>query len=80
MQTRGNPCVRCGKERILVKQLSEYIGTALTTYTLSTCPDKDCQKEVDRINAVKKERQESLMRKRLAVIRARSNNIHPPKR
>ena len=51
-----NPCVRCGKPRITVKSWSEKVGTAKIKYTLTECPDPDCQKLVDAANAEREEK------------------------
>lgn len=45
-----NPCVRCGKERILVKTWTEKHENSLIKYTLALCPDEKCQKIVDAAN------------------------------
>jgi hypothetical protein len=49
----SNPCIRCGKERILIKSWNEQIGLALTTFTTARCPDDECQKLVDRENELR---------------------------
>jgi len=48
-----NPCTRCGKERIQSKKWKEktvtFSGTTITvTRTNNICPDKECQKVVDK--------------------------------
>lgn len=43
----SNPCVRCGKERIMSKSWKKYIGTSLVTYSSFICPDEKCQEIVD---------------------------------
>lgn len=43
----GNPCVRCGKQRIVVKTWTEKIGNSMVTMEETACPDPACQKEVD---------------------------------
>lgn len=45
-----NPCIRCGKERRVVKTWVERTQTSLITYSLSICPDPACQKIVDKQN------------------------------
>lgn len=55
-KTNSNPCVRCGKERIIVKTWQDYIGESLVTYTLGLCPDKECQKIVDKANIAREEK------------------------
>lgn len=44
----NTPCIRCGKTRIIGKSWNEYIDKSLITYTLTVCPDPECQKIVDR--------------------------------
>lgn len=46
-----NPCIRCGKERILAKTWVEEIPTfgnktTKVTRSLNICPDPECQKIV----------------------------------
>lgn len=48
-----NPCIRCGKERIQSKKWKEktvtFSGTTIVvTRTNNICPDKECQKLVDK--------------------------------
>ncbi|MBI4036574.1 hypothetical protein HY386_01710 [Candidatus Daviesbacteria bacterium] len=47
-----NPCIKCGKERILSKTWKEYVGVSknLLIHTLTVCPDTACQKLVDEDN------------------------------
>jgi len=42
----SNPCSRCGKERVVVKSWNKRVGNSLLTYTLTSCPDPECQKRV----------------------------------
>lgn len=49
----SNPCIRCGKERIVVKSWNEQIGLAFTTFTTARCPDDACQKLVDHENELR---------------------------
>lgn len=57
-----NPCTRCGKERIQSKKWKEktvtFSGTTIVvTRTSNICPDKECQKVVDKeLNAQKAKR------------------------
>jgi len=48
----SNLCIRCGKERIVVKTWNEEIQTerrmTVITHTLTSCPDETCQKAVDK--------------------------------
>jgi hypothetical protein len=45
--TTGNPCSRCGTQRIVVKTWTEKIGNNMATMEETACPDPACQKEVD---------------------------------
>lgn len=51
-----NPCIRCGKERIITKTWKEKIGTSTIINTESVCPDLECQKKVDLDNKKYRER------------------------
>lgn len=57
-----NPCTRCGKERILKKKWKETTLTfsgkkIVVNRTMNVCPDKECQKVVDKeLNAQKAKR------------------------
>lgn len=44
---QNTPCIRCGKIRIVAKSWSEKINNSLLTYTLTVCPDSECQKIVE---------------------------------
>lgn len=45
---KSNPCVICGRERVVSKTWTETImmsyGESVITYTESVCPDSKCQK------------------------------------
>lgn len=56
----GNVCIRCGKERIVVKTWKEKIGNSVLTYTETACPDKECQKLVEKMNQEKKDKREQM--------------------
>jgi hypothetical protein len=43
----SNPCIRCGKERIVIETLKEYVGESLIVTTVMSCPDPDCQRKLD---------------------------------
>lgn len=53
-----NPCSRCGKERIVSKTWKEKIqtsfGDSMVVFTENICPDKECQKVVDKELAAQK--------------------------
>ncbi len=46
--SQSNPCIRCGKERIVAKSWKELVGKSLLTYTTNICPDPACQKLIDK--------------------------------
>ena len=57
-------CVRCGKQRIVLSVKEETIGNSVISTTETICPDPDCQKKVDGILAVEKQkRHQSFMQK-----------------
>ncbi|MBA3724356.1 MAG: hypothetical protein H0W89_05740 [Candidatus Levybacteria bacterium] len=65
MKQLTNPCTRCGKERILLKQWDEVIptfGNSTTMVTRSTniCPDPECQKVVDAELAVQRKKRDKI--------------------
>ena len=41
------PCIRCGKDRIVSKTWTQRVGESVATYTLTVCPDPQCQKKVE---------------------------------
>ncbi len=43
-----NPCIRCGKQRIVVKTKRELINGSWVTTTTTRCPDPDCQRIVEK--------------------------------
>lgn len=44
----NNPCIRCGKQREESKTWKGKSGSSVVTYTLTICPDPECQKIVDK--------------------------------
>lgn len=58
----SNPCVRCGKERVDGKSWEGKVGASVVTYTLTVCPDADCQKQVDKGIAERKAKTASLLK------------------
>jgi aspartate/methionine/tyrosine aminotransferase len=42
-----NLCIRCGKQRVIVKTKKEYINSSLVVTAITSCPDAACQKVVD---------------------------------
>ncbi len=61
----GNPCIRCGKQRITAKTWQEQVGQSLITHIVTVCPDEECQKIVDRELNERREKKELLTNKRL---------------
>ncbi len=60
----SNPCIRCGKERKVVKTWKENSGNSVLTYTTMVCPDAKCQEIVDRKLAALREKREATERDR----------------
>lgn len=60
----SNPCVRCGRERVLLKTCKEKIDNSVITVNYMVCPDKECQDKVDKDN--------EKIRKRNALMRLKS--------
>jgi hypothetical protein len=52
----GNPCSRCGTQRILLKSSREKIGNSVVITTQKICPNPGCQKIVDQENKKQKDR------------------------
>lgn len=61
----SNLCVRCGKPRIDGKSWKEKLGGNVITHTLTLCPDKECQEQVDALNLEKKNKSDLLIKKKL---------------
>ena len=58
----SNPCVRCGKERVDGKTWKGKTGISPITYTQTVCPDRQCQKIVDKGIADRKAKNASLLK------------------
>lgn len=71
----SNPCIRCGKQRIDGKTWKEKLGGNIITHTLTLCPDKNCQKEVDALNLDKRNKNELLAKKRLEAKQVREKLV-----
>ena len=61
-KTFGNPCSRCGTERIIIRTWKEKVDSSVITNTETACPNKECQIEVDKINKKQQERSAALKR------------------
>jgi hypothetical protein len=46
----SNPCSRCGTERVILRTWEEKIGASVVISTEMICPNRDCQKKVDKDN------------------------------
>lgn len=58
----SNPCVRCGKQRVDSKSWVGKVGVSNITYTMTVCPDSECQKIVEQGIAERKAKNASLVR------------------
>lgn len=61
----SNPCIRCGKERIVLKTWTDKVGNFPLTHTTTGCPDKACQKVLnDEMEAAREKREAMLLLKK----------------
>lgn len=60
-----NPCINCGKQRIDGESWEEKNGNSVIIHTQTICPDSECQKQVDKAVADKKEKSALLAKERL---------------
>lgn len=62
----NNPCVRCGKQRIIVREWTEKVetlaGVSLVSFTQTSCPDPECQKLVEEKHAMLKAKDDEIKR------------------
>ena len=72
MKLESNPSISCGKERIKRKEGTVILGSIKTKITVYVCPDKICQKKVEKKIADKEEKRQFLLDRS----RARANNRH----
>ncbi len=56
MSKTYNLCIRCGKERKVVRTWEEKIEGSTIMNTESVCPDKECQKMVEADNKKSRDR------------------------
>lgn len=77
----SNPCIRCGKPRIDGKSWEGKVGSSSITYTMTVCPDDECQKIVEQGIAEKKAKNETLIKAKQEAKLARENgrNHHSQK-
>lgn len=64
----SNPCIRCGKERIVSKTWKEKVGYSYVYNTETICPDADCQKQVNLEN--KRQRDKKVAMRKVSEERA----------
>lgn len=64
-----NPCIRCGKLRVISKTWTEYVGISKSAMvrTETTCPDKNCQKQVEADFEEKRKKKEAIMNRKSVV-------------
>ncbi len=71
----GNPCIRCGTERVVVKTLEEVVGNSTVINIETVCPNPECQKKVNKDNkkqhdkyiAMKLRHENSMLRRKNAT-------------
>jgi hypothetical protein len=59
-KTYSNPCIRCGKERVVVRTWKEKLYGSVIINTESDCPDPECQKKVNRDNKKQRDKNNAL--------------------
>ena len=59
-----NPCIRCGKERIKWAERTILINASKAKITIYVCPDKECQKIVEKELAAKEAKRLSFINKK----------------
>jgi hypothetical protein len=62
LKTIDNPCIRCGKDRIIAKEWKEKVGNSVIICTTNVCPDAECQKVVDAQLKSKKDRFDAIQK------------------
>ena len=75
MQAYSNPCIRCGKDRIVSKTWTEQVGMSLLTRSETICPDSECQKAVDDDLEEKRLKKEAIMNRK----NSQKQNLAPQK-
>lgn len=70
-----NLCIRCGKQRVVVKTKKEYINSSLVLTTITSCPDPGCQKSVEAMLDKEKE-----LRTKIVENQAREKEIRDRRR
>lgn len=62
-KTFSNPCVRCGKERIIVRVWEEKTTYSTVTNTETACPNPECQKQVTAENKKQTDKQAAIKKR-----------------
>lgn len=63
LTTNSNPCIICGKARIITKTYTEKTDNGTLTHVITSCPDPECQKKVDKILANEKAGRDDMKKK-----------------
>lgn len=79
-KTFGNPCSRCGTERIVIRTWKEKVDSSIIINTETACPNKECQLEVDKINKKQQERSAALKRESEKRLQNRKANSKKAKK
>lgn len=74
-----NVCIRCGKERIVLREWKEKFGYSTVINTEMICPDPQCQKKVEKENRkqvnryrlMKKKSDDRLKKRRESILKKR---------
>jgi hypothetical protein len=75
----SNPCIKCGRERVVVRTWTEEVYGSKITNTETRCPNPACQTEVDRDNKKSKDRHDALRIKSEQRARVRKVTLHDKK-
>lgn len=71
----NNPCVECGKQRIDGKTWKGKAGASVVTYTMTICPDTECQKIVDKAIASREAKSALLIKRKIEAKLAREKAV-----
>ena len=73
----SNPCIRCGKERIEGKTWTVKNGSGPNTVThiMTICPDRACQKILDKELAERRAKNDLLVKERAEAKLARAKIV-----
>lgn len=59
-KTGHNLCIRCGKERKIIRTWKEKVYDSIVINTESACPDAECQKKVDSENKKQRDKNNAI--------------------